>query len=66
MELTLISDVQLGSVIEIEYTICDDGGGPISSNPLTFLFITYKQSEFINYEHDLLKQWSWLWYLMFN
>ena len=36
MELTLISDVQLGSVIEIEYTICDDGGGPISSNPLTF------------------------------
>ena len=36
MESTLISGIHLGSVIEIEYTISDDGEGPIPSDPSRF------------------------------
>ena len=36
MESTLISGIQLGSIIEIEYTINDDGEGPSASDPSIF------------------------------
>ena len=36
MELTLISGIQLGIIIEIEYTISDDGGVPRPSSPSRF------------------------------
>ena len=37
MESTLISGIKLGSVIAIEFTISDYGGGPRFSDPLRFM-----------------------------